>query len=81
MLPNVRLVLAIGQYAQVHFLGETRKATLTDTVRAWREYAPRVFPLPHPSPRNVAWFMANRWFDDDLVPALRSRVREVLGAT
>ena len=80
MLPDVRLVLAIGQYAQVHFLGEARKATLTDTVRAWREYAPRVFPLPHPSPRNVAWFKHNPWFDDEVVPALREAVAAVLSS-
>ena len=79
MLPEVRLVLAIGQYAQVHFLGDARKATLTDTVRAWREYAPRVFPLPHPSPRNVAWFKHNPWFDEEVVPALRQAVARVLG--
>lgn len=80
LLPNVRLVLAIGQYAQVHFLGELRKKSLTDTVRAWQEYAPRVFPLPHPSPRNVAWFKHNPWFDAEVVPALRERVATVLAS-
>jgi uracil-DNA glycosylase len=78
MLPNVELVLAIGQYAQVYFLGEQRKKTLTDTIMAWRDYAPRYFPLPHPSPRNVGWFRHNPWFDDEVVPALRKRVTEVL---
>ena len=52
---EVKLVLAIGHYAQVFFLGQSRKKSLTDTVHAWSEFAPRVFPLPHPSPRNVAW--------------------------
>jgi uracil-DNA glycosylase len=78
LLPNIQLVLAIGQYAQVYFLGEQRKKTLTDTVMAWREYAPRHFPLPHPSPRNIGWFRHNPWFDDEVVPALRKRVAEVL---
>jgi uracil-DNA glycosylase len=78
LLPNIQLVLAIGQYAQVYFLGERRKKTLTDTVMAWREYAPRVFPLPHPSPRNIGWFRHNPWFDDEVVPALRKRVSDVL---
>jgi uracil-DNA glycosylase len=78
MLPEVRLVLAIGQYAQVFFLGDTRKKSLTDTVRAWPEYAPRVFPLPHPSPRNVAWFKHNPWFDAEVLPALRERVAAAL---
>lgn len=78
MLPNIQLVLAIGQYAQVYFLGAARKKSLTDSVQAWREYAPRYFPLPHPSPRNVAWFKHNPWFDAEVVPALRERVAAVL---
>lgn len=80
LMPEVKLVLAIGQYAQVYFLGDARKKSLTDTVHAWREYAPRVFPLPHPSPRNVAWFKHNPWFDAEVLPALRERVSAVLSA-
>lgn len=87
LLPNVKLVLAIGQYAQAHFLGDRRKPTLTDTVRAWRQYAPLdgddalvpVFPLPHPSPRNVAWFVHNPWFESDVLPGLRAAVVHGLG--
>ena len=78
LMPDVKLVLAIGQYAQVYFLGDTRKKSLTDTVLAWPEYAPRVFPLPHPSPRNVAWFKHNPWFDAEVLPALREQVSAVL---
>jgi uracil-DNA glycosylase len=78
MLPKIRLTLAIGQYAQVYFLGDTRKKSLTDSVRAWEEYLPRCFPLPHPSPRNIAWFKHNPWFDAEVVPALRERVAAAL---
>lgn len=78
LLPEVELVLLIGQYAQAHFLGERRRPTLTDTVRAWRDYLPRYLPLPHPSPRNVAWFKANPWFEADVLPTLRKRVRGAL---
>lgn len=78
LLGNVRLVLAIGQYAQQYFLGAQRKKTLTDTVRAWEEYAPRYFPLPHPSPRNIAWFQHNPWFEIEVLPALRERVARAL---
>ncbi len=80
MLNNVRLILPIGQYAHAYFLGAKRKARLTDTVRAWDEYAPEYFPLPHPSPRNVGWRKANPWFERDAVSALRERVREALAA-
>jgi uracil-DNA glycosylase len=78
LLPNIQLVLAIGQYAQVYFLADKRKKTLTETVKAWQEYAPGIFPLPHPSPRNIGWFRHNPWFDDETVPALRKQVAEVL---
>lgn len=78
LLPHIGLTLLIGQYAQGYFLGELRKPTLTATVRAWRDYAPRYLPLPHPSPRNVAWFKANPWFADEVLPTLRERVRGLL---
>ncbi|WP_460823954.1 uracil-DNA glycosylase family protein [Lysobacter olei] len=79
LLPEIRLTLLIGQYAHAYFLGTRRKATLTDTVRAWRDYLPDFLPLPHPSPRNVGWFKANPWFEAGTVPALRERVHELLG--
>ncbi|WP_146906964.1 uracil-DNA glycosylase family protein [Arenimonas daejeonensis] len=78
LLPDVATVLAIGQYAQAYFLGERRKKTLTDTVQAWGEYAPAVFPLPHPSPRNVGWFMHNPWFESEVVPTLRRQIQTLL---
>ncbi|MHB0990466.1 MAG: uracil-DNA glycosylase family protein [Burkholderiales bacterium] len=73
-LPNIELTLLIGQYAQRHYLGKRRKATLTETVEAWREYGPEFIPLPHPSPRNIAWFQRNPWFEEDLIPGLRTRI-------
>jgi len=30
--------------------------------------------LPHPSPRNQAWFKHHPWFDAEVVPELRRRV-------
>lgn len=78
LLSKVEFTLSIGQYAQAWCLGARRKATLTDTVRAWREYLPDHMPLPHPSPRNVGWFKANPWFEADVLPALRERVHAVL---
>lgn len=78
LLRNVELTLSIGQYAQAYCLGARRKASLGDTVRAWRDYLPAQLPLPHPSPRNVGWFKANPWFDAEVLPALRARVQAVL---
>jgi len=78
LLPNVELTLLIGQYAQAYFLGARRKGSLTATMRAWREYQPSQLPLPHPSPRNVAWFKANPWFEGEVLPTLRERVDGLL---
>lgn len=76
-LPRIELTLLIGQYAQRHFLGSRCKPTLTETVKAWREYAPQYFPLPHPSPRNTPWFKSHPWFERLLLPALRARIQPI----
>ena len=78
-LPVRELTLLAGGYAQRHYLGDGVKGSLTETVRAWREYAPSYVPLPHPSFRNLRWFRENPWFEAEVVPALRARVRELLG--
>lgn len=71
------LVLLIGQYAQRHYLKNAYKGNLTDTVRAFREYAPHYFPLPHPSPRNQHWLKVNPWFMEEVIPELRSRLESI----
>jgi uracil-DNA glycosylase len=78
-LRSIELTLAIGGYAMDALLGKRKRATLTDTVRVWREYLDtNTMPLPHPSPRNTAWFIHNPWFELEAIPALRERVRELL---
>jgi len=78
-LRKIELTLAIGGYAIDALLGTRKRGTLTETVRAWREYLDTgIVPLPHPSPRNTAWFVHNPWFGREAIPALRERVRELL---
>ncbi|HEY5392114.1 MAG TPA: uracil-DNA glycosylase family protein, partial [Hanamia sp.] len=48
---NTPLILLIGQYAQRNYLKKESKSSLTETVRNYKEYLPKYFPLPHPSPR------------------------------
>lgn len=75
-LPNIRLTLLIGQYAQAYYLPNSHAQSVTETVRNWRDYAAQnLLPLPHPSPRNRHWFAHNRWFESELLPALRERMR------
>ena len=77
LFANVELILLIGSYAVNRYLPE-RKATLSDTVAAWRDYGPRFMPLPHPSWRNTGWLKKNPWFERELVPELRQRVRKLI---
>lgn len=77
-LPEIRLAILVGAHAQRWHLGTRQR--VTDTVRAWRNHAPAVVPLPHPSWRNTAWLRRNPWFGSELLPVLRARVREVMDA-
>ncbi len=79
LLPAVELIVLAGRYAQAYHLGARRKATLGETVAAWREYLPRHAPLPHPSWRNTAWLKRNPWFEAEVLPELRARVQAILG--
>ncbi|SIT17666.1 uracil-DNA glycosylase family protein [Paracoccus saliphilus] len=71
-----RLTLLVGGHAIKWHLGTPN---VTDTVRQWRDHAPSVFPLPHPSWRNTAWLRRNPWFEAELLPALRKAVVKELG--
>lgn len=75
-LDGIELTLLIGGYAQRWHLGG--KMNVTQTVKAWRDHAPRVFPLPHPSWRNTAWLSKNPWFEAELLPALQDQIQKVL---
>ena len=76
--PRFPLILPIGMYAMRYHLGKTAKPSLTETVKAWREYLPRYIPLPHPSWRNNGWLKANPWFENELLPRMRREVRDTL---
>lgn len=80
-LPNLQLILVIGQYAQAWHLH--KKGTVTDIVSHWRDYSgpdktPMIFPMPHPSPRNNIWLRKNPWFEAELIPVLQQQVQAVL---
>jgi uracil-DNA glycosylase len=76
-MPQLELTLLVGSYAQGHYLGRSRE-TLTQRVQRWAEFGPRYLPLPHPSPRNNLWLRRNPWFEEQVLPALRQRVVEIL---
>ncbi|NVK22270.1 MAG: uracil-DNA glycosylase family protein [Kangiellaceae bacterium] len=73
-LPELQLTLVIGRYAIDWHLHIDKKQTVTDIVKAWQSYYPRIIPLPHPSPRNNRWLKSNPWFEQELLPELQSLV-------
>ncbi|MGB6045623.1 MAG: uracil-DNA glycosylase family protein, partial [Pirellulales bacterium] len=75
-----RLTLLVGSYAQHRRLPAAQRASLTTTVKRWQDFAPEIFPLPHPSPRNNRWLKANPWFAEQLLPNLQRQTKTILGA-
>jgi uracil-DNA glycosylase len=75
LLSKVGLTLLVGIHAQGYYLRDAAKATMTETVRGFAGYGPKLIPLPHPSWRSTGWMRRNPWFEADVLPALRKRVR------
>ncbi|BDD08723.1 hypothetical protein FUAX_11550 [Fulvitalea axinellae] len=77
-MPDIKLTLLVGQYAQKHYLGASFRKNLTETVRDFEHFLPDYFPTPHPSPRNRIWLRRNPWFEKDLIPVLKELVKDIL---
>lgn len=76
-MPNIVLTLVIGQYAQAWHFDDT-VGNLTQRVQQWQRYWPEQVPLPHPSPRNNRWLRNNPWFEQQLLPRLQQRIKQIL---
>lgn len=74
-MPEIRLTLLVGSYAQTDALGPGK---VEDRVRRYRDYLPEYFALPHPSWRSQLWIERNPWFETDVLPTLRSQVEQAL---
>lgn len=77
-MPSIETIILVGSYAQEYYLDARRKENLTETVRSFREYLPDYLPLVHPSPRNQIWLKSNPWFEQDVIPVLKERVRSLI---
>jgi len=74
-MPNLRLTLLVGSYAQTNAFGP---GNMTERVIGFRDHLPAIFPLPHPSWRSRHWATKNPWFETEVLPALRDAVRRTL---
>lgn len=77
-LPNIELILLVGQYAQKYYLKDRGYKNLTESVKNHLNFLPTYFPLPHPSPRNFVWRNKNRWFESEVLPELKRRVHNII---
>jgi len=77
-MPNIELIILIGAYAQKYYLKDKAKRTLTETVGEYKNYLPKYFPIPHPSPTNRFWRAKNPWFEELVVSELREVVMKIL---
>jgi len=77
-LKSVELILVIGKYAQDRYLKELSKKNLTENVANYKDFLPKYFPLPHPSPVNRFWMSKNPWFEQEVVPKLKAVVSKIL---
>lgn len=78
LMPHIQLTILVGAYATRKYLGLKYKDRLTDIVKDYQHYLPQYFPLVHPSPRNQIWMKKNPWFEADVLPDLRTRVRKIM---
>lgn len=72
-LPEDRLTLLVGTYAQKANLPETRNETMASRVSRWHDFG-SIIPLPHPAWRSTIFMRKHPWFETDLLPELRQRI-------
>jgi uracil-DNA glycosylase len=77
-MPNVKVMILIGNYAQKYYLNKRQEKNLTETVRNFEKYLPDYFPLVHPSPLNLGWLKQNPWFEIEVLPVLKEIVSKNL---
>lgn len=78
LMAGVELIILIGQYSQKYYLAKIAKRNLTETVKAYKEYLPKYFPVVHPSPLNFRWRAKNPWFEQDVLPELKTLVNNII---
>ena len=76
LMPDIKLIILVGKYAQDYYLKNKKEKNLTGTVKNYKKYLPKYFPIVHPSPLNFRWQAKNPWFLEEVVPVLKKMVEE-----
>ncbi|MFZ1249955.1 MAG: uracil-DNA glycosylase family protein [Candidatus Microsaccharimonas sp.] len=77
-MPNIELIILVGSYAQKYYLGKNVGKSLAETLLQPENHSRLYLPLVHPSPLTIGWRARNRWFEGEIVPALKVRIQEIL---
>ncbi len=77
-MPNLKLTILIGLYAQKYYLAKNSQKNLTENVNHFEDYLPEYFPLPHPSGRNNIWLAKHSWFPQVVLPELKKVVHAII---
>ncbi len=77
-MPEIKLIILVGKYAQDYYLENNNHKNLTETVKHFNDFLPKYFVLPHPSPRNNIWQSKNSWFKSEVIPVLKSIMKNEL---
>lgn len=80
-MPNIRLTLLVGQYAQAARLPRALRPSMTEAVRRHADMPEGLFPLPHPAWRSRLWMAKHPWFEAEVLPILRKRVAATLATS
>ena len=78
LMPDIKVTILAGAYAQKYYLKDGMKKNLTETVRSYEDYLPEYLPIVHPSPLTVRWRSKNPWFEDESIPKIRKLVKQLL---
>ena len=77
LLKELHLTIYLGSFAFSVNFGDRYK-NLSNAAEDYRTTLPAYIVLPHPSSRNGMWAIQRPWFNSEMLPALRERVKEVL---
>lgn len=80
-LPDDKLTLLVGSYAQQHYLRGSKNMTMTQRVREFDSFGGNIIPLPHPSWRSTGWMRKNPWYEDIIIPKLQAAINIRLSST
>lgn len=79
-MPELKLTLLVGQYAQAQYWPKHLRPSMTEAVRNYAQGPAATIPLPHPAWRSRLWMAKNPWFEAEVLPVLKAKVAAALGA-